>query len=391
VPTSSRSPFSLPHPRELATANGARPPYLNSQVAARTSRTTCSLSQSVTFSRAKLTNMQTKRELHLGFSDSEAWKVFASRYSGLLVELPKIYEAANAAFARVADVPSVCDKAVFGGGQMCLEYFEAIVLLSSEGFWASAQTQLRAMYEHAVTARYLHQHPNEAEDFRDYFWVSMHKILEAWKDRHGSDDELNELLSDTRAREYAQLQNQLQRLMQTFRDTPVGELLEALMRETESGRERFLRSNEELARVIEQSSATFEQVEQNYRGVRQKNSNTRSWSRLDFVSMAKAVGQLGDLLDVAYYKTIQYAHPSAQGITSHIHEAGSTSTRKLETQQRESDEALKAAHKILLDVLRLQLDHFAPVGLESALKDCDSDFDVIWLSPTKAVGSSPIQ
>src|SRR5437899_1976806 len=121
------------------------------------------------------------RSIPLGFSQSRQWKIFSFRHERFLQRLPYLEQTLNLAFGRTADTPNAVDKAVFLFGVQCSESFEEILFLCSEGLTAGAQTIVRSMFERAVTARYLYQHPDEAENLRDFYWVSTRKLNAAMR------------------------------------------------------------------------------------------------------------------------------------------------------------------------------------------------------------------
>ncbi len=51
------------------------------------------------------------------------------------------------------------------------------------------------MFERAVTARYLHQNPDEAGNFMDYYWVTQEKLARVFDQTFDSGflDKKNEL------------------------------------------------------------------------------------------------------------------------------------------------------------------------------------------------------
>ena len=50
-------------------------------------------------------------------------------------------------------------------------------------------------------------------------------------------------------------------------------------------------------------------------------------------------------------------------------------------QREEADQALRMAHNVLLDVLRVQDEHFSVAGLKEQNELCLQDFVDIWQKP----------
>ena len=80
-------------------------------------------------------------------------------------------KAMNLAFTRVQVMNEPADKLVYFFGRIVLEDFLEITLVCYHGYGVAASKLVRSMYEHAVTLRYLHEHPGEAETFLAYHRV----------------------------------------------------------------------------------------------------------------------------------------------------------------------------------------------------------------------------
>ncbi len=60
--------------------------------------------------------------------------------------------------------------------RLCTKDFSEILLLSSNAHGFAALQILRSMFEKLVEATYLHSHPNEIDDYWDYYFVQLEKL-----------------------------------------------------------------------------------------------------------------------------------------------------------------------------------------------------------------------
>lgn len=83
-----------------------------------------------------------------------------------------------------------------------------------------------------------------------------------------------------------------------------------------------------------------------------------SWSDLDFVQMAVEVG-LGAFINKAYRMPLEFAHPSVTAILPMLESEGKGITiKEIEPQRDIADDASRLAYLFVLEVLRLQVEHF---------------------------------
>lgn len=215
-----------------------------------------------------------------------------------------------------------------------------ILLLGANGYGVGALKILRGMYEKAVTAYYLHDHPEETENFVDFFWMTQHKLAQA--------------------------------IQETF------------------GKEAL-------------ASVPLEEVEMNYKEVRDRFMVTDcekcgtqrlnyTWSKLDFVSMARAAGSIGKLIVPGYYIPMRETHSTPQAILSRLAESETGGLEFLPGAQRDkADDALIMAHNLVLHVLGLQKDHFNLEVLGEPLRKCLEDFQEILQRTGKRSGQTGSQ
>ena len=103
-----------------------------------------------------------------------------------------------------------------------------------------------------------------------------------------------------------------------------------------------------------------------------------TWNKLDFVSMAKTTGELGDLIIPGYYLPLRHAHPTVGGFAERLEIVNGTMSLKSESQTDIADRSLMTAHNCILFMLTIQNDHFKLGALEEPLQVCLRDFVRIW-------------
>jgi hypothetical protein len=185
-----------------------------------------------------------------------------------------------------------------------------------------------------VTARYLDAHPEEVRDFLDFYWINAYKIAQAIESVFGK-----------------------------------GQLSAAKVAEPASKRKvvvsRFLVTDCKKC------------------GTRRPNY---TWSKLDFVSMARSTGATGNRIVDAYYLPMEQAHSTAAAVASRLKqkEDGSV-TFDYGAERQLAGRTLITAHNLMLDMLTLQKEHFGLSVLEEPLQKCLRDFEEIWagLSPDR--------
>jgi hypothetical protein len=102
------------------------------------------------------------------------------------------------------------------------------------------------------------------------------------------------------------------------------------------------------------------------------------WNKLDFVSMAKTTGELGDLIIPGYYLPIRHAHPTFGGFAERLEIVKGALSLKSESQTDIADRSLMTAHNCILFMLTVQKDHFELGALEEPLQVCMRDWILIW-------------
>ncbi len=266
--------------------------------------------------------LEGKQVLQIGLPEEQ--RDFIARHRVFFDRLPDLTTAMNLAFIRTIEGPEPTDRVIFYLGRACVEDFFEILLLCGNGYGFGAMRLLRSLYERAVSARYMHLHPDAAEDYLEYYWITKHKESQALLKMYGEG-----VLKTVPREKRAEIETQYARV-----------------------RERLLK-----------------------KGIKRPNV---TWSKLDFVSMAREVGPLGELILPAYYLPLEQAHSTSAGIVSRLGGTEEKLTFVDGPQRDEADSCLHLAHNILLQVLALQQEHFAFDVLAEPLTKCYQDFLEIW-------------
>ena len=269
----------------------------------------------------------TPKTLTFGFQ--EEWQDFERRNRAFLEKFPRLEETLRMPFHRDAKLSEPIDKFVLMFGRVCVEDFFEILLCCGNGNGQAAQKLLRGLYERAVTLRYLREHPEEIEDFLDFYHVTQRKLMIACQDTMGAETFPPEMAADIE-KEYQQV------------------------------KDKFMITECERC------------------GTKRLN---HTWSKLDFVSMANKT-TLGKLIVPGYLLPLRQAHATVASMVSRMVAGFNEGISFMDRAQRqESDQALRVAHNVLLDVLRLQDEHFAVPGLKERNEACLQDFVEIWQKP----------
>ena len=112
---------------------------------------------------------------------------FAESHSLFFELFPNLQAAMKAVFIREITSRSRADFVVFYLGRLCAEDFNEILLLCGNGYGTGALKLLRGMYERVVTGRHLHAHPEEVDDFLNFYWVNAFRLARAIEDVFGKD------------------------------------------------------------------------------------------------------------------------------------------------------------------------------------------------------------
>jgi hypothetical protein len=264
------------------------------------------------------------------FGDEAEWSDFDRRNPKFAHRLGNLVHAIQLAFTTLT-LEEPVDKVLFHLNRLCAEDFSEILLLCGNGYGIGAEKLLRGMYERAVTATYLHNNPTEVDNFIEYHKISAYKLMNA--------------------------------TIETLGDPFPPEQRREIEDEFEGAKPQFMIT----------SCAECGKKRLNH-----------TWTRLDFVSMAKRCGALAKLLVPAYYMGVREGHSSINAIFSRLDAGAAASGEGLvfdgSSQRKRADSTLLTAHKILLMVLDLQKIHFHMESLDQALQICCEDIFAIWSS-----------
>src|SRR5580700_3746069 len=116
---------------------------------------------------------QSEQQSQITFGMPEEWEHFKERHPVFLDRVPNLFAACSIAFERTAQTSQPLDRVIYFSGRLCLEEFNEIFLLCGNGYGVAAQRLVLGMYERAVTARYLAEHPEETEQIHS---ITLHSI-----------------------------------------------------------------------------------------------------------------------------------------------------------------------------------------------------------------------
>ena len=103
-----------------------------------------------------------------------------------------------------------------------------------------------------------------------------------------------------------------------------------------------------------------------------------TWSKLDFVSMAKMTGAIGSLIVPGYFVPLRHAHSTYRAMTERLELNDEQMGFQRESQPDKADEALMTAHNCLLVALEVQEERFQVPQLKTAIENAVRDWAVIW-------------
>jgi hypothetical protein len=109
------------------------------------------------------------------FYQPDEERLFNERHSKFLELLPDLNDTIDHVFKHTV----MADRAgltVFMLGRRCANDFSEILLLASNSYGFASLQLLRGMFEKLVDARYLHEHPEEVDNFWDYHLVLLAKL-----------------------------------------------------------------------------------------------------------------------------------------------------------------------------------------------------------------------
>ena len=242
--------------------------------------------------------------------------------------MSRLGDAVNLAFARTQVMDTPIDKFVYFYGSLVAEDFMEVFLMAANGYGYGAMKLLRSMYEHAVTLKYLHDHPEELQAFFEFDRVQQYKLMKPILDTFGESALPAEMVADIERR-YAEVKN------------------------------RFM---------VKSCKSTI--CEEKRVG--------HTWSKLDFVSMAKKTGAIGSLIVPGYFFPLRHTHGTYRAMTERLELSNGQMGFKRESQPDEADQALITAHNCLFVALEVQEERFKIEGLRDAIQNAKRDWALVW-------------
>jgi hypothetical protein len=263
-------------------------------------------------------------KLIFGYPDQ--WAEFEKRNIKFIEHYPALERALDMAFVREFKTNKLADLTVYFLGRLCIEDFMELLCLSANGYGVGALKLLRGLYERAVTAAYLAKNPDATDLFLDFRFISRHKALQAF----------------------------------IAGGTPDQEWLER----AEEAQKDFMRIK-----------SKFEIDDCIKCGTKRTN---HTWSKLDFVSMAKTT-DLGMLLAHAYYEPLNHAHGTAEAVWLRLKLSPSDQfVFGSGPQPGVADRALMVAHAVMVELIGVQAKYFDMQELEKVYRQCTQDYVEIW-------------
>jgi hypothetical protein len=260
-------------------------------------------------------------ELVFGFPAE--WRDFRKRHALFLEKFPHLEDALKAAFIRSSEIAEPIDKFVFLYGRLCAEDFSEVLLCCGNGYGAAAMKLVRTLYERAVTLRYLHDNPDKLDDFLDFSHIAKYKQWVAIKETFGKDALSEEMAEDVEQRYLAM-------------------------------KDKFMVTDCEKCDT--------------------KKLN-HTWSKLDFVAMAKRAGGLAAIIVPGYYMPLRHAHSTLAALFSRLEPTTTGGISFSPDAQRDiADDALITAYNTIIAVLRVQEERFNIPGLQEKIDVCETDF-----------------
>lgn len=202
--------------------------------------------------------------------------------------------------------------------------FGAVVTLCLNGYGADAVRIVRSMFEGAITATYLKDHPDKADDYIDFHWVQQKRRLDYFKryDRKSYDS-----ISEDDRREI---------------------------------------------------SKHFRRVRTRFQG--RKRKPRQSWHKQPLSQMAEKVG-FEHLYKTFYGWASSLHHLDISALQAQSDQL--TAEPKIAPSKSNIRDALMIGHNSVLHVLRV-LNEVAALGFEEALQEHVDKFETVWQMPEES-------
>ncbi len=270
-------------------------------------------------------------KLIFGYPDQ--WEAFERRNAKFIERFPALDHALKMTFVREFTTNTPAERAIHFLGRLCIEDFMELLSLAANGYGIGALKLLRGLYERVVTASYLANNPDEADLFLEFRFISRHRALQAY------------------------------------------------VTAGKPGKE-WLDRAEEARQEFERVKGKFEIDDCKKCGTKRTN---HTWSKLDFVSMAKTT-DLGKLLANAYYEPLNHAHSTFEAVMLRLKRSPSDQILfESGPQPKEADRALMVAHAVMVELIGVQARFFKLPELVKVYEQCARDHVEIWSNRRIAV------
>lgn len=133
-----------------------------------------------------------------GFAD--ACSDFDRRHPHWSAVMSRLWDAMNLAFSRTQVMDSQIEKFVYFYGNLIVEDFMEVFLMAANGYGYGAMKLLRSTYEHTVTLKYLHEHPDEFQAFFDLDRVQQYRLMKPILETFGESVMPTDIVSETERR-----------------------------------------------------------------------------------------------------------------------------------------------------------------------------------------------
>jgi hypothetical protein len=125
--------------------------------------------------------------INFTIGDFDSQKKFREDHGDFIQGFPTLTNTIEVAFNRAPENINLADALIYDLSKEAVNRFSEIGLLCANGVGNGASIILRSMFEYLVTARYLHIHPEKAEDFVNYLFVQMRTVREQTQKIYGKD------------------------------------------------------------------------------------------------------------------------------------------------------------------------------------------------------------
>jgi hypothetical protein len=244
---------------------------------------------------------------------------FVKEYPKFCEALSPLYATMIKLFVREGVPEAGADTLAFFLGVKCCEEFFEIVSLAASGYSVGPIRLLRSLFEDAVTLAYLAKNPDEVENFMDFHAIHVYRAHEGFKTTFGKTVYESHFPADR----IKQTQDEFERVKGKFR-TPKCDKCKA-------------------------------------------GGMQHSWTKKDIGTMANLIGDEYKFLYMeCYFFPMLHLHTTPISIMNQMKAAGGKLSVNPESGKELIENALCAAHRLIVQMLFTQNDHFK-LGLDEEL------------------------